>query len=97
MRIKPPKRLKRDKPDARAVSEAPNLTGSTNFMTNRRGDGHAFRLLHVLDDFNRGGLGVEVSFPCHQKPRDQYPRNSISELALGEKVVCIALICDRAR
>ncbi len=28
----------------------------------RHGDGRAFRLLNVLDDFNRKGLGIEVDF-----------------------------------
>jgi putative transposase len=28
----------------------------------RLGDGRAFRLLNVLDDFNREGLGIEVDF-----------------------------------
>jgi putative transposase len=31
-------------------------------MTDRLGDGRAFRLLNVLDDFNREGLGIEVDF-----------------------------------
>ena len=31
-----------------------------DFMADRLGDGRAFRLLNVLDDFNREGLGIEV-------------------------------------
>jgi len=62
LRIKPRKRLKRDKPDALAVPEAPNITWSMDFMADRLGDGRAFRLLNVLDDFNREGLGIEVDF-----------------------------------
>ena len=31
-------------------------------MADRLGDGRAFRLLNVLDDFNREGLGIEVDF-----------------------------------
>jgi putative transposase len=62
LRIKPGKRLKRDKPDALAVPDAPNLTWSLDFMADRLGDGKAFRLLNVLDDFNREGLGIEVDF-----------------------------------
>ena len=61
-RIKPRKRLKREKPDALAVPEAPNMTWSMDFMADRLGDGRAFRLLNVLDDFNREGLGIEVDF-----------------------------------
>ena len=32
------------------------------FMADRLGDGRAFRLLSVLDDFDREGLGIEVDF-----------------------------------
>jgi putative transposase len=45
--IKPRKRLKRDKPDALAVPDAPNVTWSMDFMADRLGDGRAFRLLNV--------------------------------------------------
>ena len=62
LRIKPRKRLKRDKPDALAVPKAPNMTWSMDFMADRLGDGRPFRLLNVLDDFNREGLGIEVDF-----------------------------------
>lgn len=33
-----------------------------DFMADRLADGRAFRLLNVLDDFNREGLGIEVDF-----------------------------------
>jgi putative transposase len=62
LRIKPRRRLRRDQPDALAVPEAPNLVWSMDFMADRLGDGRAFRLLNVLDDFNREGLGIEVDF-----------------------------------
>jgi len=62
LRIKPRKRLKRDKPDALAVPEAPNQTWSMDFMADQLADGRSFRALNVLDDFNREGLGIEVDF-----------------------------------
>jgi len=62
LRIKPRKRLKRDKPDALAVPEAPNQTWSMDFMADQLADGRTFRTLNVLDDFNREGLGIEVDF-----------------------------------
>ena len=62
LRIKPRKRLKREKPDALAVPEAANEVWSMDFMADRLGDGRQFRLLNVLDDFNREGLGIEVDF-----------------------------------
>ena len=57
LRIKPRKRLKRDKPDVLAVPEAPKITWSKDF-TDRLGDDRAFRLLNILDDFNREGLEI---------------------------------------
>ena len=62
LRIKPRKRLKREKPDELTVPEAPNEVWSMDFMANRLGDGRQFRLLNVLDDFNREGLGIEIDF-----------------------------------
>ena len=62
LRIKPRKRLKRDKPDVLAVPEKPNLVWSMDFMADQLADGRSFRLLNVLDDFNREGLGIEVDF-----------------------------------
>ena len=62
LRIKPRKRLKRDQPDTLAVPDAPNAVWSMDFMANQLGDGRSFRLLNVLDDFNREGLGIEVDF-----------------------------------
>jgi putative transposase len=44
------------------VPDAPNVVWSMDFMADRLGDGRAFRLLNVLDDFNREGLGIEVDF-----------------------------------
>ena len=33
-----------------------------DFMADRLGDERQFRLLNVLDDFNREGLGIEIDF-----------------------------------
>ena len=62
LRIKPRKRLIQEKPGELAVPEAPNKTWSMDFMADRLGDGRGFRLLNVLDDYNREGLGIEVDF-----------------------------------
>ncbi|MGR9356600.1 IS3 family transposase [Rhizobium leguminosarum] len=56
------KRLKRDKPDTLIVPDQPNMVWSMDFMADRLEDGRQFRLLNVLDDFNREGLGIEVDF-----------------------------------
>lgn len=60
LRIKPRKRLKRDKYDALAVTVAPNMTWSMGLMEDRLGNGRAFLLRNVLDDVDRVGLGIEM-------------------------------------
>jgi putative transposase len=62
MRIKPKKRLKREKPEELAVPDQPNTVWSMDFMADRLEDMRGFRLLNVVDDFNREGLGIEVDF-----------------------------------
>jgi putative transposase len=52
LRIKPGRRLQREKPDILAVPVAPNVSWSMDFKADRLGDGRAFRLLTVLDDFS---------------------------------------------
>ncbi|MEQ6205029.1 IS3 family transposase, partial [Sulfitobacter sp. HNIBRBA2951] len=62
LRIKPKKRLKRDKPEPLAVPNLPNDTWSMDFMADQLADGRSIRTLNVLDDFNREGLCIEVDF-----------------------------------
>lgn len=62
LRIKPKKRLVREKPEALTVPENINQVWSMDFMHDRLEDGRAFRLFNVLDDFNREGLGIEIDF-----------------------------------
>ena len=62
MRIKPRKRLTRERPQELAVPLEPNVMWSMDFMADRLEDTRAFRLLNVVDDFNREGLGIEVDF-----------------------------------
>jgi putative transposase len=62
LRIKPKKRLVRETPEPLSVPEAINQVWSMDFMHDRLEDGRAFRLLNVIDDFNREGLGIEVDF-----------------------------------
>ena len=62
MRIKPRKRLAREKPEELAVPDMPNAMWSMDFMAERLEDERPFRLLNVVDDFNREGPGIEVDF-----------------------------------
>jgi putative transposase len=60
LRIKPKKRLVREKPEALTIPEAINSCWSMDFMHDQLADGRNFRLLNVLDDYNREGLAMEV-------------------------------------
>jgi putative transposase len=60
LRIKPRRRLRREKPEPLAVPEQPNATWSMDFMADQLTSGRTFRTFNVLDDFNREGLGIEV-------------------------------------
>ncbi len=62
LRIKPRKRLKRDKPEALAVPDAINQVWSMDFMHDQLQNGRCIRIFNVIDDFNREGLGIEIDF-----------------------------------
>ena len=62
LRIKPRKRIVREKPEALAVPESANQCWSMDFMHDQLEDGRSFRLLNVIDDFNREALGIGVDF-----------------------------------
>jgi len=60
LRIRPKRRLKRDKPDPLAVPRQINEVWSIDFMHDALSSGTTFRTFNVLDDYNREGLGIEV-------------------------------------
>ncbi len=60
LRIKPKRRIKRDKPEALSVPEAVNQVWSMDFMSDTLLDGRSIRTFNVLDDYNREGLGIDV-------------------------------------
>ena len=62
LRIKPKKRLVREKPEPLAVPEAINEVWSMDFMHDQLSDSRCFRLFNVIDVFDREGLGIEVDF-----------------------------------
>lgn len=71
LRIKPKKRLQREKPEALAVPQTINETWSMDFMHDQLGDGRSYRLLNIIDDCNREGLAIEVdlSLPAERVVR----------------------------
>lgn len=60
LRIRPRRRIKRDKPDALSVPTSINQVWSIDFMSDSLADGRSLRTFNVLDDYNREGLGIEV-------------------------------------
>ena len=62
LRIKPKKRLVREKPKPLAQPEAINECWSMDFMQDQLSDGRRFRTFNVIDDFNREGLSIDVDF-----------------------------------
>jgi len=62
LRIKPKRRLQREKPIPLTEPNTPNQTWSMDFMHDQLSDGRSFRLFNVIDDCNREGLGIEVDF-----------------------------------
>lgn len=60
LRIKPKKRIKRERPAPLVVPNAPNNILSMDFMHDQLEDGRSFRLFNVIDEFNREGLGIEI-------------------------------------
>lgn len=59
-RIKPKKRIVRERPEPLIVPTSINETWSMDFMHDCLIDGRNYRLLNVIDDFNREALGMEI-------------------------------------
>jgi putative transposase len=62
LRIKPNKRLVREKPQPLSVPDKVNGSWSMDFMHDQLQDGRSYRLFNVIDDYNREGLAIEVDF-----------------------------------
>lgn len=62
LRIKPRRRIIRDRPDALSVPTAINQVWSMDFMSDSLDNGKRFRTFNVMDDYNREGLTIEVDF-----------------------------------
>ena len=60
LRIKPRRRIKRDKPDSLGTATAINQVWSMDFMSDSLIDGRSLRTFNVIDDYNREGLTIDV-------------------------------------
>lgn len=71
LRIKPKKRIVREKPEPLAVPEAINQCWSMDFMHDQLSDGRSYRLFNVIDDFNREALTIDIdlSLPAERVVR----------------------------
>ena len=68
LRIKPRKRIVREKPEPLAVPEAINQCWSMDFMHDQLADGR--RLFNLIDDFNREALAnIDLSLPAERVMR----------------------------
>jgi len=89
LRIKPKKRLIREKPDALAVPDNINQCWSMDFMHDQLQTGRSYRLFNVIDDFNREGLAIEVDFSL---PAERVIRALNQVIEWRGKPLCIR--CD---
>ena len=62
LRIKPKKRLVREKPDALTTPATINEVWSMDFMYDQLDNQKSYRLINVIDDHNREGLSMEVDY-----------------------------------
>lgn len=60
LRIKPRRRLKRDRPDPLGEATAINQVWSMDFMSDSLADGRSFRTFNVIDDYSREALCIDV-------------------------------------
>lgn len=60
LRIRPKKRMVREKPDALTVPQEVNQVWSMDFMHDQLSDGRCFRLFNLIDDFNREALAIDA-------------------------------------
>ncbi len=60
LRIKPRKRIVRERPEPLAVPETINQCWSMDFMHDQLSDGRSYRLFNVIDDFNREALAIDI-------------------------------------
>ena len=87
------KRLPERVKQALMVPSAPNQVWSIDFMSDSLTDGRKFRLLNIIDDFNRESLAVEVdtSLPSLRVIRVLESTGSNNEASLQTSGVTMAL------
>lgn len=62
LRIKPRKRIMREKPEPLAVPQASNQCWSMDFMHDQLSDGRSFLVFNLIDDFSPEARSMEIDF-----------------------------------
>ena len=62
LRIKPKRRVKRERPEKLASAQFQNHIWSMDFMHDNLIDGRKYRTLNIIDDYNREALETEIDF-----------------------------------
>lgn len=62
LRIRPRRRLNRNKPEPLKQPLKPNQVWSIDFMHDQLSDNRNYRLFNVIDDYRREGLAIEAGF-----------------------------------
>ena len=88
MRIKPRKRLVREKPEALTVPKAINQVWSMDFMNDQLADGRTFRLFNVINDFNREAIGMDGDFSLPTERVIRYLKQIISWRGKPQVIRC---------
>ena len=60
LRIKPKRRIRRDKPDVLSVPAAVNQVWSMDFISDSLNDGRSVRTFNLIEDYNRECLAINV-------------------------------------
>lgn len=88
LRIKPRRRLVRERPEPLGTTTSINQVWSIDFMHDTLSNGRAIRLLNVVDDFNREGLGIEVDYSL---PSERVTRTLDQIIEWRGKPACIRM------
>lgn len=88
LRRKTKKRLPERVKTPLAVSQNPNDCWSLDFMSDVLRSGRRFRTLNVIDDFNRGALGIEVDFSLTATRVTRYLEQLIERYGLPQSIRC---------
>lgn len=86
LRIKPRRKIKRDKPDALATPISVNQIWSMDFMSDNLIDGRHFRTFNVIDDYNREALAIDVDLSL---PSERVIRSLEQVIEWRGKPACI--------